>query len=259
MAGESTAAQALPATDAWGMASRSAATAPRTAPWSAASSASAASSSASTRSVRATRPCAAGVRRTRRPSRSSSGTPASRSSCNSDCEIAEGVYPTNLATSAIVPRRASSLRSRSLRRSSMFSSAYARIKASVLVLGLPQAQHASCVASRTPTEDPPQTERYEPMPGIAELPGWLWRRTGRAAQLALLGLLIVLLATAAALVPVILESKEERAESDRRERAERRAELIRRLETEQRPRHRRSPPSPLPRRQPTSNSKPDRR
>jgi hypothetical protein len=41
-------------------------------------------------------------------------------------------------------------------------------------------------------------------------------------------------------VPVILESKEERAESDRRERAERRAELIRRLETEQRPRHRRS-------------------
>jgi hypothetical protein len=86
----------------------------------------------------------------------------------------------------------------------------------------------------------PRPERYEPMPGITALPGWLWRRTGRGARLTLLGALIVLLATAAALVPVILESKEERAESDRRERAERRAELIRRLETEQRPRHRRS-------------------
>jgi hypothetical protein len=110
----------------------------------------------------------------------------------------------------------------------------------VLVLGLLHGQHPSCVASPTPTEDRPRTERYEPMPGIAALPGWLWRRTGRAARLTLLGALIVLLATAAALLPVILESKEERAESDRRERAERRAELIRRLETEQRPRHRRS-------------------
>jgi hypothetical protein len=78
------------------------------------------------------------------------------------------------------------------------------------------------------------------MPGIAELPGWLWRRTGRATRLTLLGALIVLVATGAALVPVIHESKEERAEAERRERAERRAELIRRLETEQRPRHRRS-------------------
>jgi hypothetical protein len=111
----------------------------------------------------------------------------------------------------------------------------------VLVLGPPQAQHASCVASRTPTEhDRPQTERYEPMPGIAELPGWLWRRMGHVARLTLLGVVIVLVATTAALVPVMLESKEERAESDRRERAERRAELIRRLEAEQRPRHRRS-------------------
>jgi hypothetical protein len=85
-----------------------------------------------------------------------------------------------------------------------------------------------------------RSDRFEPMPGIAALPGWLWRRTGRAARLTLLGAMIVLFAAAAALVPVILESKEERAESDRRERTERRAELIRRLETEQRPRHRRS-------------------
>jgi hypothetical protein len=78
------------------------------------------------------------------------------------------------------------------------------------------------------------------MPGIAELPGWLWRRVGRTGRLTALGVLIVLVAAAAALVPVILESKEDQAEADRRDRAERRAELIRRLETEQRPRHRRS-------------------
>jgi hypothetical protein len=97
------------------------------------------------------------------------------------------------------------------------------------------------MTSQTPTEpDRRGADRYEPMPGIAELPGWLWRRMGRAGRLGALGALIVLVAAAAALVPVILESKEDRAESERRERAERRAELIRRLETEQRPRLRRS-------------------
>jgi hypothetical protein len=78
------------------------------------------------------------------------------------------------------------------------------------------------------------------MPGIAELPGWLWHRMGRPARLAALGIVIVLLAAAAALVPVILDSKEDRAEADRRERAQLRAELVRRLEAEQRARHRRS-------------------
>jgi hypothetical protein len=78
------------------------------------------------------------------------------------------------------------------------------------------------------------------MPGIVELPGWLWRRMGRTARHVGLGALIVLVAAAAALVPAILEAKEDQAEADRRDRAERRAELIRTLETEQRPRHRRS-------------------
>jgi hypothetical protein len=111
----------------------------------------------------------------------------------------------------------------------------------VLVLGLPEAQHASRVTSSTPTEeDPRERDRYEPMPGIADLPGWLWRRMGRTARLTALGAVILLVAAAAALVPVILDSKRDQAEADRRDRAERRAELVRRLETEQRPRHRRS-------------------
>jgi hypothetical protein len=97
------------------------------------------------------------------------------------------------------------------------------------------------VSSRTPTEeDRRETERYEPMPSVAELPAWLWRRVGRGGRLAALGAVIAVLAAAAALVPAILESKEETAERDRRERAEHRAELVRRLETEQRPRFRRS-------------------
>ena len=97
------------------------------------------------------------------------------------------------------------------------------------------------MTSRTPTEqDRREAERYEPMPGVAELPAWLWRRLGRGGRLAALGVLIVVVAAAAVLVPATLESKEETAERDRRERAEQRAELVRRLETEQRPRLRRS-------------------
>jgi hypothetical protein len=111
----------------------------------------------------------------------------------------------------------------------------------VLVLGLPGAQHPSPVTSPTPTEqDPRQRDRYEPMPGIVDLPGWLWRRMGRTARLTALGAVILLVAAVAVLVPVILDSKEDRAAADRRDRAERRAELVRRLETEQRPRLRRS-------------------
>ena len=97
------------------------------------------------------------------------------------------------------------------------------------------------MTSRTPTEqDRREAERYEAMPGVAELPAWLWRRLGRGGRLAALGVLIVVVAAAAVLVPATLESKEETAERDRRERAEQRAELVRRLETEQRPRFRRS-------------------
>jgi hypothetical protein len=95
------------------------------------------------------------------------------------------------------------------------------------------------VSGPTPTEqDRRAADRYEPMPAIAELPAWLWKRMGRGGRLGALGAIIVLVAAATALIPVIVESKEERAETERRERAERRAELIRRLEAEQRPRFR---------------------
>lgn len=97
------------------------------------------------------------------------------------------------------------------------------------------------MTSRTPTQpERRRADRYEPLPGIADLPGWLWRRMGRNGRLVTLGALVVLVAGTAAAVPVVLEWKDERAESERRERAERRSELARELRAEQRPRFRRS-------------------
>jgi hypothetical protein len=79
-------------------------------------------------------------------------------------------------------------------------------------------------------------ERYEPLPGFAALPGWIWRKLGRLGQIAIVVAVLGGIAGAVALAPTISESKDERAASERRERAERRAELIRELRAEQRPR-----------------------
>jgi hypothetical protein len=85
-----------------------------------------------------------------------------------------------------------------------------------------------------------QTDRYEPLPNLGQLPGWLWRKMGRRSRIAVVLALLCALAGAVALAPGIRESKRKRLASERRERAEQRAELIRRLEAEQRPRSGRS-------------------
>jgi len=92
--------------------------------------------------------------------------------------------------------------------------------------------------SRDP--DRRNAERYEPLPGIAELPGWLWRRTGPRLRIAIGLALLAAVVLALALAPSIRESNRERAQSERRERLEQRERLIRELEVEQRPRFRRS-------------------
>jgi hypothetical protein len=86
----------------------------------------------------------------------------------------------------------------------------------------------------------PRPDHYEPLPGFTDLPGWLWRRTGPGVRIAVGVLLLAAIAAAAALGPQIGESKRERAQSEEAERAERRAQLIRELRAEQRPRFRRS-------------------
>jgi hypothetical protein len=105
----------------------------------------------------------------------------------------------------------------------------------VLDLALPNT-----VGVPSPQQKSTHPERYEPLPGLPQLPGWLWRRMGRGARLAAAAALVAAIAIAAAVLPGILESKRERAASDARERAQLRAERIRELEAEQRPRFRRS-------------------
>jgi hypothetical protein len=63
---------------------------------------------------------------------------------------------------------------------------------------------------------------------------------GRGARIAAALAVVAAIAIAVALVPGVLESKHERAESEQRARAELRAQRIRELEAEQRPRVRRS-------------------
>jgi hypothetical protein len=97
---------------------------------------------------------------------------------------------------------------------------------------------------QTENIDPP---RYEPLPGLAELPAWAWRRSGRGARLGALLAILGVAAFAAAVAPALRDSAREQDAAAKRARAAQRAELARRLEAEQRPLHARSrsvaPPS----------------
>ncbi|HZG48064.1 MAG TPA: hypothetical protein VEY90_00960 [Thermoleophilaceae bacterium] len=88
------------------------------------------------------------------------------------------------------------------------------------------------------------SDRYESMPDLTRLPGWLWRRLPPWGRLALVCLPVAAIALALLLGPGIEKSKEERAraEAERiaRERAERTAEARR----AQRPRFGAATPAP---------------
>ena len=71
-----------------------------------------------------------------------------------------------------------------------------------------------------------EPERYEPLPGLAELPAWLWRRSSRRVRIGVALAALVAIGAAVALAPSIRETKEERDAAERRERAERRAQRI---------------------------------
>jgi len=79
-------------------------------------------------------------------------------------------------------------------------------------------------------------DRYEPLPGLFELPGFLWRKLPRAGKVvvALAGLAAV--ATAIALSPVIAHSKKEHAEQEAARLAHIRQAEAQRIRREQRPR-----------------------
>ena len=80
-----------------------------------------------------------------------------------------------------------------------------------------------------------EPERYEPLPGLLDLPGWLWRKTPKPARIALVVALLALIATGIAIGPDIRESKEERERAAREERRQAKAEREARIRREQRP------------------------
>jgi hypothetical protein len=86
--------------------------------------------------------------------------------------------------------------------------------------------------AHTGTIDPP---RYEPLPGLAELPAWVWRRAGRGVRIGAGLVLLAAIAVAVAMVPALRDAAREQDDALERSRAEQRAELARRLEAEQRP------------------------
>ena len=90
----------------------------------------------------------------------------------------------------------------------------------------------------------PQDDRYEPLPGLLQLPSFLYRKLGpRGRVAARVGIAIFLVGAAVAavvLVPRIADTKRERADRERREEAAAMAERRRRLIREQRPHRGRS-------------------
>jgi hypothetical protein len=84
------------------------------------------------------------------------------------------------------------------------------------------------------------SDRYEPLPGLAELPGWLWRRSGIALRIGVGVALVAAIAAAAVIVPSISHSRAERSSQQAREAAAKHAAAIRQLQAEQRPRSGRS-------------------
>ena len=81
-----------------------------------------------------------------------------------------------------------------------------------------------------------QPERYEPMPGFLDLPGWLWRRMPPVAKGGLVLALVSLIAVALIIGPGIRETKKEREKAEQAERLRARNALEARIRREQRPR-----------------------
>lgn len=82
------------------------------------------------------------------------------------------------------------------------------------------------------------------MPGVIDLPGWIWRRLPGPGKVAVLVLPIVLIAVGLAVMPSIEESKQDRARSEQQRIERERAAREARLREQQRPRFARAAPAP---------------
>src|SRR4249920_3797225 len=78
-------------------------------------------------------------------------------------------------------------------------------------------------------------QRYEPLPGLVGLPGFLWRKTPRPARIALGVLAAAAVAGTVVAIPLITSSKRESAAEERRADAAAKARAERRLRIDQAP------------------------
>jgi hypothetical protein len=85
----------------------------------------------------------------------------------------------------------------------------------------------------------PQNDRYEPLPGLLQLPGFLYRKLGPrgrvAAKIGVVVFVVGVVAAAIVLGPRIADTKRERSDRERREAAAAAAARRRELIAEQRP------------------------
>jgi hypothetical protein len=87
------------------------------------------------------------------------------------------------------------------------------------------------------------SDRYEPLPGIAGLPKWVWGKLPRAGRVAVALLPFAIIALVLLLGPGIDESKDRRAQAERERAAQQAAERVAQLRAEQRPRFERGTPA----------------
>ena len=74
------------------------------------------------------------------------------------------------------------------------------------------------------------------MPGIIDLPGWLWRRMPPVAKVGLVVAFVALIAVALLIGPDIRQAKSERERAEQQERLQAREAREARIRREQRPR-----------------------
>jgi hypothetical protein len=96
------------------------------------------------------------------------------------------------------------------------------------------------MAERSP---PPSGERYEPLPGLAALPGWIWRRLPVSGRVVVALLPVLAIALLLLLGPGIERGKEERSRAEAERLAQARAARTARIREEQRPRFGRGRPA----------------